>query len=199
MRIAITASTLAQQWEHADLDHMADAATMLWEQANDFASREPSSKDELSEAISRIFEPLLTWTGHFKLCAQLALARSKLASFKTEPWEAHLVAFEALAFQGKFQDDYPWQRETTFGRAQNTYAHLMRVVPVLTPQDVGRVAHAWFLIGMENMARETLRTSADIATTRQFYTDSLAPLNWSGSFISLSWLHLLRDVELELS
>lgn len=193
LRIAIVESGLPRDWEPADLENMADAATMLWDQANDVSTRQPASKLELAEAISRIFEPLLMWAGRFDLCSSLAGQRASSPAFKASPWDAKLVKFEALAFKGRYQDDQALIRESTFGRAQNAFADLINSSPVLSTGEVARMAHAWFVIGLEGAALQTLLSCHDRAEAYKYYQIHPAPAHWRASYIGPNWLELLRD------
>ena len=106
LRVALLDSGLSRHWELADLENMADAATMLWDQANDAVVKHPEFQFELSESISRLFELLLSWSSRFDLWARLARARSVAPAFHVSSHDAQLSLFEALAFQGRFHDTF---------------------------------------------------------------------------------------------
>ena len=192
MRVAIADSGASRQWERADLEHMAEAATMLWEQAESLAKRSPSCAGPLSESLARIFEPLLAWDGRFRLACCLARSRRGAKAFAADPLDAEASLFEYLALRGKFEDAYPWQRVESFAQAQALHATLAPAWPTLSARAAARVAHGWHLMERPALAASVLQSCVDPAQAAAFYLRCDAPKFWRDAHLQRDWLAFLN-------
>jgi hypothetical protein len=192
MRSAILESGVSRQWCRSDLEHMAEAANMLWSQAQTMAARAPDSAPLLAEAIARIFEPLLVWEGQFKLAARLAHSRRGPKAFAAPKLDAEACLFEWLALSGKFEDAYPWQRLESFEKAQQLHAVLAPAWHELTPRNLARVAHGWHLMDRPRLAEAALNACARPTEAAAFYLESDAPKFWREANLDARWLKILR-------
>jgi hypothetical protein len=199
MRQAISHSPLPKQWELVDLNHMAEAALMLWDQANDIAAREAHSKPILSESISLIFEPLLIWSGRFDLAARLARQRGCLLKEDMSPrlpnWNAFAAEFIALCFQGRYQDEQPWMRQASFDQAYKTYEKLSPYLIKMDAKTTAQIAYGWHILGLPGVSSQLLSNSPDRQESANFFLNSNAPGFWQSAYIMTPWLDALRELK----
>lgn len=194
LRVALQESGLSREWERADLQNMADAAIMLWDQANSAAAKNPEARLEMSEAIARLFEPLLNWSSRFDLCAKLAQARAAAPAFRASTHDARLSLFEALAFQGRFHDQQAWRREGTFRKAQDVFVSLSDHHESWQSEERARASHAWFLIGLDGIARQLLDEPSIAKDALSYFETHPAPIDWRAAHISSPWMKMLHDL-----
>lgn len=116
LKQAICVSHATDDWNFDDLQNMADAGCMIWDKAESICQRHPEAKPELSVAISSIFEPLLLWSSEFSLLIKVIESKIQL-THHLEP-EDNATLFLALCLQHKFIDDFSWQRDESFHKAQ---------------------------------------------------------------------------------
>lgn len=194
LRVAISESFAPESWGRTDLEHMAGAASLLWEQADALAIKFPDHKDELSEALCRVFEPLLLWAGEFCLVGKVAESRRRRPTFKAPHWEAGVVEFEALALQNKFCDNYAKQRLESLTKARGLFASMAAEVHSASPEAIGRVAFGWHLFGLDQEAKDMLGKSPSIKQSCDYFLKSKAPKYWRLGHYNKFWMDIVSGI-----
>lgn len=195
MRSAICETKAPTNWTRADVDRMAEGASELWTQADELAARFPDSKRDLAEAVARIFEPLLIWSGRFSMAADLARSRSGEHARSAPILDAEICLMEALSLQGKYEDLYAWERIASFTKAQEIFALIAPCLSILSPQSVARVAFALHLLGMESTAAAVISASSSVEQSCQWFLESGSPAYWRSMHHEPQWIRTVNVIK----
>jgi hypothetical protein len=177
LKQAICVSHATDNWTFDDLHNMADAGCMIWDKAEAICKMHPETKGELSLAISSIFEPLLLWSSEFSLL--IKVIQSKTQHTNRLNVEDSAMLFLALCLQHKFFDDFSWQRDESFQKAQ-------KLIPELIHDPSHTVAIklcvGLFYLGMQPVARamfEKYRNQPNFSLSLAGF----APLFWRERYL----------------
>ena len=194
MRAALCETRAPTNWTRGDVERMAEGASELWTQADALAAQFPEAKRELSEAVARIFEPLLIWSGRFSMAADLARSRGGEHARSAPILDAEICLMEALSLQGKYEDLYSWERVASFGKAQEVFALIAPCLPILSPQSVARVAFSLHLLGMEGTAVAVISASSSVSESCQWFLESASPAYWRSMHHEPQWMETVNGI-----
>lgn len=173
MRNAFSQTSIISKWERSDLNHMAEAAQMLWEQANQIAARTPEIKETLSTSICKLFEPLLFWSGEYILAAKLAESR-----ISQEPTDARIFSFLARSFHFAYVAHSKNERMLEFDKALDQLSQLAPILEIIDDQQRTRLFVAAMLYKVKPLAtaliRRPIRHEADplLSSAPKFWLQS---------------------------
>lgn len=177
LKQAICVSHSTDDWNVDDLQNMADAGCMIWDKAESICHRHPEAKPELNIAISSVFEPLLLWSSEFTLL--IKVVESKIQHSKQLDPEDNAMLFLALCLQHKFIDDFSWQRDESFQKAQ-------KIIPMLVGNNSHVVAIKLCIglhyLGMQSLARTIFQKHSN-QTNFSHALSGFAPNFWRHRYL----------------